>query len=79
MNKNEFFAILEDALELEEIKLIYLEAREKTLETGIQHHVDHIIPLQNKNVCGLHCKDNLQIISAKENAEKYNKLIEDIV
>ena len=65
--------------ELEEIKLIYLEAREKTLETGIQHHVDHIIPLQNKNVCGLHCKDNLQIISAKENAEKYNKLIEDIV
>ncbi|MCA9529327.1 MAG: hypothetical protein KC543_04245 [Myxococcales bacterium] len=65
--------------EIEDIKLIYLEARQRTLDTGIQHHVDHVIPLQNELVCGLHCKDNLQIVSAKENAEKYNKLIEDIV
>lgn len=66
-------------VELEDIKLLYLEARNLTLSTGIQHHVDHIIPLTNNNVCGLHCLSNLQILSAKDNAEKYNKLIEDIV
>lgn len=65
--------------ELEDIKVLYLEARDLTLLSGIQHHVDHIIPLQNEKVCGLHCLDNLRIITAKENAEKYNHLIEDIV
>lgn len=52
------------------IKAIYAEAVRKTKETGIQHEVDHIIPLRGKKVTGLHCEANLRVVTKAENRSK---------
>jgi len=51
----------------QEIKKIYSE-RPKGM------HVDHIIPLQGKNVCGLHVPWNLQYLTPTDNSKKGNRL-----
>lgn len=57
----------------------YREARRLTRETGIQHHVDHIIPLRGELVCGLHVHNNLQVLPASVNVAKKNRFVEDQV
>jgi hypothetical protein len=43
--------------------------------SGIEHHVDHIIPLQGKNVSGLHVFSNLRVIPGSDNVKKSNKFL----
>lgn len=45
----------------------------RTKTTGLEWQVDHIIPLKSKLVCGLHCENNLRLITAKENFSKGNR------
>lgn len=56
--------------EFGEMANVYIEARRLTEETGIPHQVDHQVPINGKDVCGLHCLANLQILTAEENNRK---------
>lgn len=49
----------------------YKESTNLTSELNIRHNVHHIIPLQScRSVCGLHCADNLIVIT-----EEYHKIL----
>mgnify|MGYP003114242515 CR=1 FL=1 len=58
--------------QIDEIKAKYKEAKELETLTGEKHHVDHIVPLNNVLVCGLHVPWNLQVIPASVNLRKSN-------
>jgi hypothetical protein len=62
-------------LHFEHMKLFYEASAKLTSELGVKFHVDHIVPLQNDQVCGLHVPWNLQVIPESENCSKQNKII----
>lgn len=55
------------------IELFYKLAKIEEKRIGKKIEVDHIIPLKGKNVCGLHCESNLQLLLASDNRIKKNK------
>ena len=55
-------------------ELVFIEATDlrerRNKSTGFQWHVDHIVPLNHKQACGLHNAFNLQVVPASWNVKK---------
>lgn len=60
------------------IREFYVEAARRELRTGIRHDVDHIVPINSPVVCGLHCEDNLQVMTKYANIKKSNRVWPDM-
>lgn len=65
-----------DWLDAQYVKDLYDNAKQASELFGIcNFHVDHIVPLQGNDACGLHNQHNLQVLPDWLNLEKSNRLI----
>jgi len=60
--------------QLKSIEELYWLAKDLKAISGETYHVDHIMPLQGKDICGLHVPWNLQILPADINISKKNNV-----
>lgn len=55
-----------------QIKLFYEHSADCYAVSGQKYHVDHIVPIKGRNVCGLNVPWNLQILPSDLNEKKSN-------
>lgn len=55
--------MIEEAYDLAEVR---------SKATGVEHQVDHVLPLKGRKISGLHVPTNLQVITAHANRVKHN-------
>jgi len=59
------------------LKRMKLEAQIRTMDSGVKHEVDHVIPLIHPKVCGLTTKHNLQVLTKAQNRRKAARFNQD--
>jgi 5-methylcytosine-specific restriction endonuclease McrA len=57
----------------DDIKAMYALAKKFDKLCNVEYHVDHIVPLAGKDICGLHVPWNLQLLPASINISKGNR------
>ena len=60
-----------------ELRRLRLEAQLLSIDTGVKHEVDHIIPLIHPQVCGLTVPANCQILTKTQNRRKARRFNQD--
>lgn len=50
-----------------------VEKQRRQEETGLRFHLDHVIPLNHPDVCGLSVPENIRVVPAGHNMTKGNK------